>query len=115
MISTNPRAQGELEHWRMKHQFPHTGKKKDIQNISLAHQEAIEQFVAKVNSAQDSLLVAEASSQQKCPPCLHTSPTDHFHIAASTQQSHDLTEWLSEHRDDPTINMHYTLLNPFAT
>ena len=115
MISTNPRAQGELEHWHVKHQFPHTGKKKDIQNISLAHQEAIEQFVAKVNSAQDSLLVAEASSQQKCPPCLRTSPTDHFHIAASTQQSHDLTEWLSEHRDDPTINMHYTLLNPFAT
>ena len=105
ITSTNPRAQDELEHRCIKHRFACSGKKKGTWNVSLAHQEAIERFVAKVNSARDSLLAAEEASQPKCPPRLCTSPTDHFHIAASTWQSHDLTEWLSNHRDDPATHV----------
>ena len=105
--STNYIVQGELEHRCVKHWFPHSGKK-DIWNISLAHQEAIEQFVAQVNSARDSLLAAEACSQPNRSPHLCTSPVGHYHITASTRQSHDITEWLSEHGEDPAINVHST-------
>ena len=104
-MCTNFGAQGELKHCHVKHWFPHSGKKKDMRNTSLAHQEAIEWFIAQVDSAQDSLLAMEASSEPMRPPLLRTSPTDHFHIAASTRQSHYLTEWLSDLGDDPAVNV----------
>ena len=106
--STNSIVQGELEHRCVKRRFPRSGKKKDIRNISLAHQEAIERFVAKVDSARDSLLAIEACSQPKRPPHPHTIPTDHYHIAVSTRQSHDITEWLSERGEDPAVNVNST-------
>jgi hypothetical protein len=103
--STDSIVQGELEHRRVKRRFPRSGKKKDIRNISLAHQEAIERFIAKVDSARDSLLATEACSQPKRPPRPRTFPTDHYHIAASTRQSHDITEWLSKRGEDPAVNV----------
>jgi hypothetical protein len=72
--STDSIVQGELEHRRVKRRFPRSGKKKDIRNISLAHQEAIERFIAKVDSARDSLLATEACSQPKRPPVRVRSP-----------------------------------------
>jgi len=110
-IGTNSIAQGDLEHQCAKCQFFHTGKKKDTRNVSLSHQEVIKQFIVKVNSARDSLLAAEASAQPKQPPHLQTSPKEHYYIAASTWQSHDLTEWLRNLRDNPAVKVCFMLSN----
>jgi hypothetical protein len=43
--------QGELEHCHVKHQYPHTPKKKDQTLISTTSREGIEQLVQKVIAA----------------------------------------------------------------
>ena len=56
-------------------------------------------------------MAAEPASEPKHPPRLRTSPIDHYHIAASTRQAYDLTEWLSDLGDDPAVNVCSKLLN----
>ena len=44
----------------------------------------------------------------KLSPSLRTSPAGHYHIAVSTWQSHNITEWLSECGEDPAVNVRST-------
>ncbi|KIJ57919.1 hypothetical protein HYDPIDRAFT_141904 [Hydnomerulius pinastri MD-312] len=67
--------------------------------MSIANQEAIERLIRKVNTARDTLRCQE--NQQPSRP--RTSPSEHYHIAATTRLGHDLTEWLGTQGDDPAI------------
>ncbi|KIJ07145.1 hypothetical protein PAXINDRAFT_90874, partial [Paxillus involutus ATCC 200175] len=66
---------------------------------SIAKQEAIERFIRKVNTARETL----HSQENQQPPRPRCSPSEHYHIAATTRLGRDLTEWLSAQRGDPAV------------
>ncbi|KIK73975.1 hypothetical protein PAXRUDRAFT_80245, partial [Paxillus rubicundulus Ve08.2h10] len=66
---------------------------------SIAKQEAIEQFIGKVNTA----CKVPHSQENQQPPRPQCSPSEHYHITATTRLGRDLTEWLSAQRGDPAI------------
>lgn len=70
---------------------------------SIANQEAIERFIRKVNIARVTLTPGQDIRQSTRGP--RTSPSEHYRIAASSRQSHDLTVWLGNRRDDPAIEV----------
>ena len=102
----NPAWQGELEHRCSKRQFTRSGKKKDTQVASIANQEAFECFIAKVDDAREALKVNVPKG--RVAPQIRTSLMDHYHIASSTQNAHNLTEWLGNKEDDPAVEVQST-------
>ncbi|KIJ11124.1 hypothetical protein PAXINDRAFT_15944 [Paxillus involutus ATCC 200175] len=92
---------GELEHRCSKRRFPRSGKKKGTMVTSMANQEAIERFIRKVNAARVTL--APGQDILHSTRCSRTSPSEHYHIAASSRQGHDLTVWLGDRRNDPAV------------
>ena len=95
--------QGELEHHRSKWHFAHSGKNQESRTASIADQEAMEWFISKVNEAWDMLKTAD---KRKTVPQARTSPEEHYHIAVSTWNSHDLTAWLGDKMGDPAVKVH---------
>jgi hypothetical protein len=77
--------QGELEHRRVKQRFPRSGKKKEHMVKSIANQDAIEQYIRKVDNARRSLNLQRQPESQ--PQRTRTSPLDHYSI---TQTSHKI-------------------------
>lgn len=90
--------QGELEHWRMKRQYPCSGKKKDSMTRSIANQEAIERFIKKVSNAYEK--TTNMMSEQ--PDVL---PYNHYSIAKSACKSSNLLCWLGELQDNPAYKV----------
>lgn len=72
--------------------------------MSIANQEAIEQFISMVNDAREALNAADKHTSKSVPQAW-TSPEDHYHIVASTWNSHDLTAWLGDKVDDPAVEV----------
>ncbi|KIK80588.1 hypothetical protein PAXRUDRAFT_15698 [Paxillus rubicundulus Ve08.2h10] len=99
---------GELEHHRSKQQFLCSSKKKGTMVKSIANQEAIEQFIKKVNDARKKL--NEQNDPQPCQP--HTSPLEHYHIAKSSRNSKDFTAWLREQRGNHAFKDFLPHLHP---
>ncbi|EGO23544.1 hypothetical protein SERLADRAFT_408897 [Serpula lacrymans var. lacrymans S7.9] len=98
--STHVLAKRRVGAQAFKEMFPTVRGEKKTMVVSMANQEVLEKFVQKVNNARETLRSQEP--KEKNAQCARSSPSDHYHIAASSQVSHDLTEWLSTHRDDPT-------------
>lgn len=78
---------------------------------SMVKQEAIEHFICKVNAMCKAFSVAEVQSQ--CAKWPQSSPSDHYHIAAMTRFSHDLTEWLEQKGKDPATEVVFVLVSLF--
>ena len=60
---------------------------------SIANQEVIEQFIAKVNVTQ---MKFNEEDHPQTPKHTHSSPLEHYHISQSTCSSDDLTAWVGE-------------------
>ena len=98
--------QGELEHCWSKWRYPRSGKQRNRMVLSIANQEAVEQFIKKVIDARQ--LLEAQHPRQACHPChTRTSPWDHYHIAKEAQKMHNLFVWLMEHKDDPAVEVPY--------
>ncbi|KIK35851.1 hypothetical protein CY34DRAFT_95397, partial [Suillus luteus UH-Slu-Lm8-n1] len=64
---------------------------------SIASQEAMEHFVEKVITA------CAAHQQNPRPQCVRMSLSDHYLIAKYARATNDLTVWLSEQQDNPSV------------
>ena len=98
--------QGELEHCRSKQRYPCSGKQQNCMVSSIANQEAVERFIKKVIDARQ-LLEAQHPRQACRPHRTQTSPWDHYHITKEAQKTHNLFVWLTEHKDDPAVEVPY--------
>lgn len=67
---------------------------------SIASQEAMEHFVEKMIAA------CAAHQQNPRPRCVRMSPSDHYLIAKYAWAT-DLTVWLSEQQDEPSVKVHF--------
>ena len=68
---------------------------------SIANQEAIECFIRKVDKARKQF---NGDSTIE-PECLHTSPSEHYHIAESSEEKHSVTAWLNKQANDPSFRV----------
>lgn len=67
-----------------------------------------------VNDAREALNAADKHASKSVPRA-RTSPEDHYHIAASTRNSHDLTAWLGDKVDDPAVEVRLEFSFSFIT
>jgi hypothetical protein len=74
-------------------------KKKNQMIGSIASQEAMECFVEKVITA------CAVHQQNPRPWRARMSPSDHYLIAKYARATDDLTVWLSEQQDDPSVKV----------
>ena len=102
-------CQGELEHHSSKRCFVRSGKKKTTMVTSIADQEAIEWFVRQVNATWESINAKEIRQQR--PAWARLSPSDHYHIAATSWHVEDLLEWVGEQGEDPVVTVGCALWN----
>ena len=84
--------QGELKHHCVKWHYPRSRKKKNEMVCSITNQEAIKQFIRKVNDAQKDL----HKQSNPRPKHLCTLPLDHYYIANLAWKHQDLIAWLGE-------------------
>ncbi|KAF8550589.1 hypothetical protein OG21DRAFT_1499714 [Imleria badia] len=94
---------GELEHRRSKQRFARSGKRKETRTASIANQEVIERFISKVDATREALRTVHTKKNQAGGRRTRTRPEEHYHIAASTRNAHDLTVWLGEKEYDPAV------------
>ncbi|KAI0059027.1 hypothetical protein BV25DRAFT_1918740 [Artomyces pyxidatus] len=113
---------GELHHKIAKRRFARTNK--HLYVSQLAKLEARERLVAKVvvrmaqhikkqkvRDRRDKRRAAQSAEPEKTnDPLPFTDPTARYHIAKSTRKYFNVTEWLTEHGDDPALNEFYPRL-----
>lgn len=77
-----------------------------MRTLSIANQEATERFISMVDEARTAFQTVDASSLRSTNvPRARSSPEDHYHIAASTRNVHDLTAWLGDKDGDPAAEV----------